>query len=864
MALQLVYRAARSSLTASTAPTSLFSGITFITQSTRALSLSSSLQGPDPSPWGGRGRASGGKKLSFAERKKAREELAAQRPTYKIHKGKKDITEYPDEVKPQSRQSRFYDPADPHGKRSLVYKLKTGQLSQELKMIQEKNGSLPDSLSAFMTSKGERPKESPYSRRERARGSRRSPGAPQDPDDIAAMIRGDKEFSSSGSGKPQDKNFRGSRDRGSGRSWEKDSKSPRDRKFGERGSRAPRTWESGRERDGGFGGAKDRAARPLRDRDFGNGQDRDSRPPRDGAFGGARDRNSRPPTRDHDFGGARDRDSGPPRDNAFGGSRESRPPRESNFGGARDFRPPRDGAFSGGRDRDSRQPRHITFGESREPRPPRESNFRGARDFRPPRDGAFNSSRDRDSRQPRDIAFGGSSDSRPPRESSFGSSREPRPPRDGTFGGARDTDSRQPRDKGFGGPRDFRPPRENSFGAPRESRPPRDGTTFGGARDRDSRPSRNSSFGSPRDSYSKKPEDFSSDRPLPARRNDPISIPYTTAASQFLYGKSVVEAALNSGRRKLYKLYIHNGANRENVEDNKLIRSLAARRGVEVVTLRSEDDVRLLDKMANSRPHNGFVLEVSPLPQPPLRSLGPVPEAQEEYAAKPGFPIELGHQSAEEKAVNGADTFIPSKSVTHRPLVVVLDRVLDPGNLGAILRTADFLGVTAVGVTKFGGAKLTPVALKASSGAAESMSIFEIVSLPEFLNSSRANGWVTYAAVAKEPGVHRLRRHVDLYDVERADPLRTAPCILILGSEGEGLDRLVVKKADYELSVPNMSGSGSVDSLNVGIAAGLLCTSFLKGMTRELNGLFGDKVQVQEEVVVVREERGERLKEDLW
>ncbi|KAK4463968.1 hypothetical protein QBC42DRAFT_221597 [Cladorrhinum samala] len=694
MALQLVYRAARPSLAASITPASLLSGTALITQSARALSLSASLQGPRTSPWVGRGKAAGENKKSYAERKKAREELAAQRPTYKIRKGKKDITEYPDEVRPQSRQSRFYNPEDPHGKRSLVYKLKTGQLSQELKMIQEKNGTIPDSLSAFMTSKGEQPRESRYSRRERERGAMRSSRGPQEPDDIAAMIRGDREFSS---------------------------------------------WDSGRGRDGGFGGVKDRAATPRRDRDFGNGQDRDSRPPRD--------------------------------NNTFGGSRESRPPRESNFGGARDFRPRRDGPFDASRDRDSRPPRHDHFGESREPRPPRESNFAGARDFRSPRDGAFG----------------------------------------------------------------------------------------------DSRPARDSGFGSPRDSRSQRPESLSSDRPLPARRNDPISIPYTTAASQFLYGKSVVEAALTSARRKLYKLYIHNGASRENVDDNKLIRSLAARRGVEVVTLRSEDDVRLLDKLSKSRPHNGFVLEASPLPQPPLQFLGPIPKAQEEYAAKPGFPVKLRHQSAEEKAVNGADTFVPCKSVTHRPLVVVLDRVLDPGNLGAILRTADFLGVAAVGITKHGGAKLTPVALKASAGAAESMTIFEIASLPEFLNTSRSNGWVTYATVAREPGAHAQRRHVDLYDVERADPLRTDPCVLIMGSEGEGLDRLVVKKADYELSVPNMSGSGSVDSLNVGIAAGLLCTSFLKGMTRELNGLFGDKIQGQgQEEAVGGQDAGDKSEEDLW
>ncbi|KAK3988640.1 putative rRNA methyltransferase mitochondrial precursor [Cladorrhinum sp. PSN332] len=750
MALQLAYRATR------------FSGISFITQSTRALSLSPILQ---KKPWESRGQVN---KPNYAERKKAREELAAQRPTFKIHKGKKDITEYPDKPRPQSRRARFYDPEDPHGKNSLVYKFKTGQLSEELRALQETNGTIPDSVSAFVSSKGEQVRDNRYSRRERERVGGKDKG-PANPDDVAAMIRGDKPPSS------RDRDF-GSKDRGFGGGRDRDPRPPRDSNFGnkDRGFGGGRDRDSGSPRDNNFGGFRDRDSKPSRDGGFGGFRDRDSRPPRDGAFGGARDRDSRPP-RDGGFNGTRDRDSRPPRDGSFGGARD------------RDSGPPRDGGFNGARDRDSRPPRDGSFGGARD------------RDSRPPRDGGFNGARDRDSRPPRDGSFGG------PRD------RDSRPPRDGGFNGARDRDSRPPRDGGFGGARD------------RDSRPPRDGG-FGGLRDRDSRPPRDGGFSE-----------------LRPRRNDPISIPYTTAASQFLYGRSVVEAALSSSRRKLYKLYIYHGANRENVEENNQLRNLAQRKDVEVVTLHTEDELRLLDKMAASRPHNGFILEASPLPEPPLKSLGPIPEVQEEYAAKPGFPVELGHQSAEEAAINGTDTFIPAKSVTHRPLVLVLDRILDPGNLGAILRTANFLGVTAVGITKFGGAKLTPVALKASSGASESMNLFSINSLPEFLNSSRANGWVTYAAVAKEPSVHRLRRHLDLYDVERTDPLKTTPCILIMGSEGEGLDRLVVKKADYELSVPNMSGSGAVDSLNVGIAAGLLCTSFLKGMTRELNGVFEAK-----------------------
>ncbi|KAA8631396.1 hypothetical protein SMACR_08379 [Sordaria macrospora] len=69
--------------------------------------------------------------MTYAERKAAREALP--KPTYKIRKGKKDITEYPAKADPQSRRARFYDPESKFGKKSLVYKLKTGYLDEDVK-----------------------------------------------------------------------------------------------------------------------------------------------------------------------------------------------------------------------------------------------------------------------------------------------------------------------------------------------------------------------------------------------------------------------------------------------------------------------------------------------------------------------------------------------------------------------------------------------------------------------------------------------------------------------------------------------------------------------------------------------------------
>ncbi|ROV96840.1 hypothetical protein VMCG_07893 [Cytospora schulzeri] len=319
------------------------------------------------------------------------------------------------------------------------------------------------------------------------------------------------------------------------------------------------------------------------------------------------------------------------------------------------------------------------------------------------------------------------------------------------------------------------------------------------------------------------------------RQEGPVSLPYATAASQFLYGTSTVEAALNASRRKLYRLYIYKGKDRrsKSLEKDTAIGDLARRRGIRVDYV-DEAALPMLNKMSGSRPHNGHVLEASPLPQMPITALGELSEGE----GGPGFRVDLGHQSYEEAQVNGTSDFVPTEPDTRKPLVLMVDEVLDPGNLGAILRTASFMGVTAVAVSKRGSAPITPVVLKASAGAAEALTMFSVDGVEDFLRDSRENGWRVYAAVAPQPG--STRRQVDTMDVEKDDPLRKHPCILLVGNEGEGLPRALRRASDIEISIPNLSGSTVVDSLNVSVATGLLCSAFLRGKAKA----FGDSVHV--------------------
>ncbi|UNI20584.1 23S rRNA (guanosine(2251)-2'-O)-methyltransferase [Purpureocillium takamizusanense] len=312
----------------------------------------------------------------------------------------------------------------------------------------------------------------------------------------------------------------------------------------------------------------------------------------------------------------------------------------------------------------------------------------------------------------------------------------------------------------------------------------------------------------------------------------PMTIHYTTAASQFLYGRSVVKAALEQARRKLYKLYIYGGENRKDSKDNDIMMALARRHGVPIKIVPNEEQ-RLMDKMSMGRPHNGFVLETSPLPQPPVQSLGKL----EESPTRLGFHVLLDHQTREEEMVNGTDTFVPrSNDVTPKPFVLLLDEILDPGNLGALLRTASYLGVDAVGITSRNSSTLTPVVLKSAAGAAEELSIFTVDSPVQFIEDSKKAGWKTYAAVAP-PDRKLVKRHGDKFistdAIEKMSPLERDPCVLILGNEGHGLSKPIKVAADYEVSVPRFVQGSSVDSLNVSVAAGLLCHSFVKGSMAE-------------------------------
>ncbi|MFZ1684482.1 MAG: 23S rRNA (guanosine(2251)-2'-O)-methyltransferase RlmB, partial [Candidatus Zixiibacteriota bacterium] len=143
----------------------------------------------------------------------------------------------------------------------------------------------------------------------------------------------------------------------------------------------------------------------------------------------------------------------------------------------------------------------------------------------------------------------------------------------------------------------------------------------------------------------------------------------------------------------------------------------------------------------------------------------------------------------------------------HQPLLLILDTVQDPHNLGACLRTADAVGVDAVIAPKDRSVGLTDTVSRVACGGAERVPFAQVTNLARLIEHlKKKNIWVigTDADVAASE---------DIYTADLSGPIA-----LVMGSEGEGLRRLTRESCDRIVRIPM---KGSVESLNVSVAAGI-------------------------------------------
>jgi len=238
---------------------------------------------------------------------------------------------------------------------------------------------------------------------------------------------------------------------------------------------------------------------------------------------------------------------------------------------------------------------------------------------------------------------------------------------------------------------------------------------------------------------------------------------------QIVYGVHAVRALLDRHAERVVSLRI--AATREDPRMRD-IESLARDRGVALQRV----DPRDLRKQLGEVAHQGVAAEVRPLP--------PWTE----------------------------DDLVDALTRVTSPLILALDGVQDPHNLGACLRTADACGALAVVVPKDRAAQLTPAARKVAAGAAETTPVVTVTNLVRTLKLLKeANVWV----VGADAEADKLARDADL----------KGSIALVLGAEGAGLRQLTRQTCDFLVRLPQL---GSVESLNVSVATGMLLYEALR------------------------------------
>jgi len=183
----------------------------------------------------------------------------------------------------------------------------------------------------------------------------------------------------------------------------------------------------------------------------------------------------------------------------------------------------------------------------------------------------------------------------------------------------------------------------------------------------------------------------------------------------------------------------------------------------------------------------------------------------------PGFPVETVSAHELDELTGSRDhqgvavqvdpfRYAPEEEVLAADLVVVLDEVTDPRNLGAVARSALAAGAGGLAVPRHRAAAVTPAAVKASAGATEHLDISHVVNVAAFLGALKQEGFWVYGAAGEAEQPYTSLDY-------------TGKVALVFGSEGKGLRPLVKKSCDLCVSIPVRD---PLDSLNVSVAAALL------------------------------------------
>ena len=236
-----------------------------------------------------------------------------------------------------------------------------------------------------------------------------------------------------------------------------------------------------------------------------------------------------------------------------------------------------------------------------------------------------------------------------------------------------------------------------------------------------------------------------------------------TAADGIIEGRNAVTEALRAGTN-IDKIFIMKGE-----VDAALghIASAARQKGIVV----ADADKNKLDKMSRTHAHQGVIAVA----------------AVREYVS-----VEDILQIARDKG--------------EQPLIVVCDELSDPHNLGAVIRTAECAGAHGVVIPKRRSAGLTAVVAKTSAGAVSHVPVARVPNIPSLLKDLKKQGLWIFGTAADGT--------TSLYDADLK-----GPAVIVIGSEGDGMSRLVSETCDFLVSIPM---KGKLNSLNASAAAAIL------------------------------------------
>lgn len=229
--------------------------------------------------------------------------------------------------------------------------------------------------------------------------------------------------------------------------------------------------------------------------------------------------------------------------------------------------------------------------------------------------------------------------------------------------------------------------------------------------------------------------------------------------AQYIYGRNTVREKLN-GEESIEEAYML-----DTLKDDAITSLLNKKKIKTIKCSRAK-----LDKIVNNSFHQGIILKVK------------------EY-----------------KTVS-LDEILEDNKDNDNALFVILDGVVDPHNVGAILRTSEAIGVDALIVAKNNSAPLNATVAKTSTGAIELVPIAKVTNLTVTIEKLKKEGFWIVGAEAKES--------VDYRQVDYKGKIA-----LVVGSEGEGISRLVLENCDYRVKLPML---GKITSLNVSVATAIL------------------------------------------